>query len=250
MPKKRSKNNKLKPSPTKKRKKSKSYKRGTIYQRVVVAGKTVKLKSPQGARAKQLKKINYKKAAAKIRRFESLPFRNKTNFDAAQKRVITRRWKIVRYYQSIKPGARVSPELKKTNAITSRGQLVLHKKSGFRRILSKWYVLDTIGARREYTIFLSRHDLQTMIGAESPLAELRRIVLSRHPRGFLLRWAKGQISEEEVHYSWVYGAYPAGRISEGSFNRYTIEHLKNEQQRRKITAVRLIYHVGGIENDD
>lgn len=250
MPKKRIKTNKTNPSLRKKRSKSTTSKRGTIYKRIIVGGKTVKLKSPQGQRAKQLKKIDYKKAAAKIRLFESLPFRNKTNFDANQKRIIARRWKTVRYYQSIKPGIAVSPELKKTNAIISRGKLVLHKKRGFRRIASSWYILDTKGARREYTIYLRQRELLDIIGAESPFERLRQIVLSRRPRGFLLRWAKNQIPDDEVHYSWVYGAYPAGRITRGSFDRYTLEHLRDTKQRQKITAVRLIYHVGGFEDGE
>lgn len=220
---------------------------GSLYRTILEKGKSVKLTSPYAKRAAQLKKINYKKAAAKIRLFESLPFSNKVNFNANQKRAIARRWKVVRYYQNIIPGPKVSPQLKKTNAVISRGRLILNKKKGFRRIVYKWYVLDTIGSRREYTIFLSQKELYQILVAESPFEELKAIVLTRKPQGFLLTWAMGRVPEDEMFYSWIYGAYPAGRISQGSFDRYTVEHLKKETQRRKITAVRLIYHVGGFD---
>lgn len=246
MPKKRTKT-RVK-TPRKKKRSTKTT--GSIYRRVVAGGKTVKLKSPQGQRAKKLKKINYQKAAAKIRQFESLPFRNKINFTAEQKRIIARRWKRVVYYQSIKPGAKASPRLKKTNAIISRGRLVLYKQRGFKRTIGNWYVLDTLRARREYTIFLSQSEIYSIFAADSPLQQLRTVVLSRRPRGFLLQWAKGKIPEDEMYYSWVYGAYPAGKISEGSFDRYTVEHLKTKEQRQKITAIRLIYHVGGYDHDE
>ena len=227
------------------KKKNRSRSTGSIYRRIFEQGKTVKLTSSFARRAKQLKKTNYKKAAAKIRLFERLPFTNKVNFTAQQKRIITRRWRVVRYYQSLKPGQVASPKLKQTNAVISRGRLVLNKQKGLRRILRDWYVLDTIRSRREYTIFLSQKELLRIVGADSPMAELREIVLTRKPRGFLLEWAKGHISDDEIRYTWIYGAYPAGTFDEGSFNRYTIKHLKDSRYRQKITAVRLIYHVGG-----
>jgi hypothetical protein len=223
---------------------------GGLHKKVVIGGKPHIFKSSYDKRRKQLAKINYAKAAEKIRRFESLPFRAKINFSAAEKRVITRRWKVIRYYQNLPLSGKATPELKRTNAVIARGHLVLKKGKGFRRTVQGWYVLDSRGYRREYTVFLSQPEVNSIVGADSPFERFRQVVLTRRPRGFLRRWAEGEIPDDEVHYSWIYGAYPAGRMDEGSFDRYTKQHLEKAEQRQKITALRIIYHIGGFEDGE
>lgn len=231
----------------KQRTKSKVKNQGTLYRDIFERKKTVKIGTPF---SRKKLKTNYAKAAAKIRQFESLPFKNKVNFTAKQKRIITLRWKTVRYYQNVRPGPKITPGLNKTNAIISRGRIILKKVRGFRRTMGDRYVLDSKGYRREYTVFLAQREVEAIFAAVSPFEEFRRIVLSRKPRGFLKRWAQGEISDEEVHYSWVYGAYPGGRMDESSFDRYTKQHLEKADQRRKITAMRIIYHIGGFDEQD
>lgn len=53
-----------------------------------------------GSHPRRKKKINYAKAAKKIRAFYSLPFKNRTNFTPTQKRIIARKWDTVRWKQN------------------------------------------------------------------------------------------------------------------------------------------------------
>lgn len=229
----------------KQRTKNRIIKQGTLYRDVLVRKKSVRVKTPF---SRKKIKTNYAKSAAKIRKFESLPFNNKINFSPSQKRHITARWKIIKYYQNVAKGPKIGASFKQTNAIISRERVVLKRGRGFRRTVGNRYVLDSKGYRREYTIFLSQREIDSIFLAISPFEEFRQIVLRRKPRGFLKRWANGEISDEEVHYSWVYGAYPGGKMDEGSFDRYTKQHLEKADQRHKISAMRIIYHIGGFDD--
>ncbi len=143
-----------------------------------------------GSKAKSRHKINWKKRAAKIRRFRSLPFSNTTNFTPAQKAKITHLWFDTGYkYRSPanirKVGKIARKKLKDAGFDVEEKGLVLepprdargNRIKGVRISASKKGVVrQSVGKRTDYAVPVEKKDLGEIVRRKDPENLIRQIL--------------------------------------------------------------------------
>lgn len=117
-----------------------------------------------------------------------------------------------------------------------------------KRHIGKGYVRDSYKGRREYTVFFSDSEITRIFKNDSPLEEIRTIIGERYQRGFLSKWAVGEINANEWRALLMYGPYPGKRtspLSEETFDQYMTRDGSDNRVKGKITGIRIIWHPGG-----